>query len=177
MSLKLPYYFSKPPFEIHIQSLHEALDKIIPDFEGLVVEDKIGLFAKDMASIESLIPQINEVLFALTEEGERKKINPQNLEEKIAKIIRMASDHGTYLMFEFAAQNMIMGIMEQGKTKEVADYLYDAFKYAQTGALYEVIEELDRLLASNIPATLAPFITRERLSTLKDKIKNYLGVQ
>ena len=97
-------------------------------------------------------------------------------QKAIRKIIQDAIKFGNDIIIEFAAENIAMGITQLGKTKAVADYLADVMRYAQTGSLYEVLAEIQRLEGLGLPADLAPFITTERLALFKGKIQSYLGI-
>ena len=91
--------------------------------------------------------------------------------ERINSAITFANE----LMVKYAAQNVIMGITQANKTKDVADYLASVMRYAQSGSLYEVIAEIDRLIAAGIPANLDPFVNEARLLDFKAKVLEYLG--
>jgi hypothetical protein len=97
-----------------------------------------------------------------------------DITEHIRKIIRNAVMFGTDLMEEFAAENVMSGITQAGKTKQVADYLADVIRYVQTGSLYEVINEVDRLIAAGIPPELDPFVTQDILNNFKSRVLVYL---
>lgn len=90
-------------------------------------------------------------------------------------IIRQALAFFDELMTEFAGENIALGITQAGKTKDVADYLADVLRYGQTGSLYEVIAECDRLINEGIPAGLSPFVTETRLNSVKALIVAYLS--
>lgn len=100
----------------------------------------------------------------------QQELIKKQVEDKIKK----ALEFGQQLLIEFAAQNVIMGITQQGKTKEVADYLEAVVRYLSTGSLYEVINEINRLQSLEIPPHLAPFITNQRLEEFKGKILSFL---
>jgi predicted P-loop ATPase len=89
-------------------------------------------------------------------------------------VISEAMEFGRTLVVDFAAENVLMGITQAGKTKAVADYLSDVSRYTQTGSLYEVISEIDRLIQEGLPSDLEPFITESRLIAFKQKIIDYL---
>jgi len=90
-------------------------------------------------------------------------------------IIRSAIEFFNEIMTEFAGENISLGITQAGKTKDVADYLADVLRYGQTGSLYEVMSECDRLISEGIPAGLSPFVTETRLTTFKGLIQDYLS--
>lgn len=126
--------------------------------------------------------------FATEEAAQAYKL-ANNLEEEIetfeeelplasidfTAIVKDGINFGNDLIIAFAAENVSMGITQAGKTKAVADYLVDVTRYAQTGALYEVINEVDRLSTAGLPPELAPFITQTRLDAFKQKILDYLS--
>lgn len=95
--------------------------------------------------------------------------------EEVKIVVSSAIKFGTDLIIDFASENVLMGITQANKTKEVADYLSDLMRYAQTGSLYEVINEIDRLIAAGVPVELDPFITETRLNEFKSKVQNYLS--
>lgn len=92
-----------------------------------------------------------------------------------ATIVKNAINFGSELLVSFAAENVSMGITQAGKTKAVADFLTDVTRYSQTGALYEILAEVERLEALGLPEELAPFVTTERFASFKSKIQNYLN--
>lgn len=96
------------------------------------------------------------------------------IEEEIQLRVKSAINFGQELILNFAAENVLMGITQAGKTKDVADYLADLTRYAQTGSLYEVINEIDRLQAAGLPVDLEPFITQTRLNNFKQQILDFL---
>ena len=94
----------------------------------------------------------------------------------VRKIVSEAISFGSNLIIDFATENVLMGITQAGKTKEVADYLADVMRYAQSGSLYEVLAEVNRLQTAGLPAELAPFVTTDRMNEFKLKIEQYLGI-
>lgn len=98
-----------------------------------------------------------------------------NDKEKAILIVKNAVDFGQELIIEFAGENVALGITQAGKTKQVADYLSDVTRYVQTGSLYEVISEIDRLISNGLSTDLEPYITLDRLNTFKQKIVDYLS--
>lgn len=96
-------------------------------------------------------------------------------QETIMLLVANAMDFGNNLILEFAAENILMGITQAGKTKDVADYLSSLMRYTQTGSLYEVMAEIDRLIQTGLPPNLSPFITEERLLSFKTKVLEYLA--
>lgn len=94
----------------------------------------------------------------------------------VTSIINSAITFGSQLVISFAAENMLLGITQANKTKDVADYLANVLRYIQSGSLYEVINEINRLEAEGLPSELSPFITTPRLLLFKNKVEAYLGI-
>lgn len=89
-------------------------------------------------------------------------------------LINEAMLFGNELIITFAYENVLMGITQNNKTKAVADYLANLIRYTQTGSLYEVINEIDRLINEGLPVELEPYITETRLLNFRQKILDYL---
>lgn len=89
--------------------------------------------------------------------------------------VRAAISYGLTLMIDFAGENVGMGITQAGKTKDVSDYLIDVTRYLQTGSMYEVMNEIDRLILAGIPVELSPFVTEARMNAFKAKIVAFLS--
>ena len=96
--------------------------------------------------------------------------------QEVKKIVENAVAFGQNLIIEFATENVLMGITQAGKTKVVADYLQNVMRYAQSGSLYEVINEVNYLINETVPENLSPFVTEVRLNSFKSKIETYLGI-
>jgi hypothetical protein len=94
--------------------------------------------------------------------------------DEVKIVVSNAITFGHNLIVDFASENVLMGITQAGKTKDVADYLADLMRYAQTGSLYEVINEVDRLIATGLPVDLEPFITQARMEAFKQQVVDYL---
>lgn len=125
----------------------------------------------------SLIVHLSEEL-SLEQEQQVLQIvenhDPVDVTSQIRQIVRNARIFGEDLIDTFATENILMGITQAGKTKAVSDYLADVTRYAQTGSLYEVINEIDRLIALGIPSDLSPFVTNQRMNDFKQKVITYL---
>ena len=101
--------------------------------------------------------------------------NHRTPEEEVKIIVSNAIKFGQELIIDFASQNVLMGITQAGKTKDVADYLSNLMRYAQSGSLYEVINETNLLISQGLPSDLSPFITESRMNEFKQKVIDYLS--
>jgi len=103
-------------------------------------------------------------------------VDAPTLEEQMALYLEKDVDKFVKeMIYEFAAENIAMGITQAGKTKAVADELRDLNYYMRSYSLYEVMAEIDRLIAAGIDPTLAPFMTDARMTDFKNKIAGFLA--
>lgn len=99
-----------------------------------------------------------------------------NLVTYYENIVSASIDFFNKMMINCAAKNVLQGITQAGKTKEVADYFTEVIRYGQSGSLFEVINELDKKILEGVPIELSPFVTEEKLIYLKTQAANFLGV-
>jgi hypothetical protein len=71
------------------------------------------------------------------------------------------------LVVTVAAENVAMGITQQGKTKLVADTLMPVMNYGNTGSLWEAYNALSSIV---ITPEMAPYITEARREWMKNQI-------
>ena len=91
------------------------------------------------------------------------------------------------LIAEFAAENIVLGINQAGKTADLlglfekqinigAIYPISLKSCFDTGSLYVAIDVLNHLIANESLYTgLSPFVTVERLTIMRDKVINFLN--
>ncbi len=161
-------------FTVNLDRLHKTLKSLCSeDYDGLIASpEHLVAVLKNPNEPDSIL--IAEHWNSLTESSESTPTSDE-LKALAAKTVKAAIDYGQGLVVEFAAENILLGITASGKTKLVADYLADAMRYAQSGSLYEVAAELDRLLQEEVPSELAPFITTERLLQFKQKVMAFFA--
>lgn len=161
-------------FNVNLPRVHRHFKSICSsDYDGLVASSS-GLIAilknynaDDYALITQYWLELSEQAAATPDSYEITAL----YKAKIAEAMKFGHD----LVIEFAAENILLGITQAGKTKAVADYLEDILRYVQSGSLYEVLHEIDRLMHEGLPAELAPFVTEARLLAFKNKILAYLA--
>lgn len=95
----------------------------------------------------------------------------------VANSISAAATFGNQLIFQFAANNVLTGITQAGKTIPVALYLQTLGYYLRSGSLYAAITEIQNLIAdtSDAKAALSPFITNAILYNYMNQIQVYLN--
>lgn len=149
----------------NITTFHQAILNIVPEFLGFNVEDSQVTAEFSIEVTQALIDTVEAI------------VPPQESQVEIVQgIITNAMIFGQKLMVEFAAENVMMGITQAGKTKAIADYLANVIRYIQTGSLYEVINEINALELAGVPVELDPYISTARLDEFKAKVEAYLGV-
>lgn len=90
----------------------------------------------------------------------------------LKQAVQGAINFGQQLLVDFAAENVAMGITQDGMTKSVRQKMSEITSALQTGSLYDAIEEIDAIPAE---AKDAKYITDERLAAYKQRILDYLG--
>lgn len=92
---------------------------------------------------------------------------------KAQAAIKAAIDFGSELLVEFSTENVVMGITQDGMTKQVRQAMSEVISALQTGSLYDAIDEI-----GNVPenAKDGKYITDARLQEYRLKIEEYLGV-
>lgn len=98
----------------------------------------------------------------------------QSIQNAIANAQQFASN----LMQQFAAENVLLGITQAGKTGAVLDYLSDLLNCMVTGSLFQAIIVCDTIIndTSNTKTNTSPFVTNARITAYKNKIQDYLGI-
>lgn len=88
-------------------------------------------------------------------------------------VIKSASDFGSELASEFAAENVLMGITQDGMTGLVMERLSSVTDALNTGSLYEAITRLKTLPPDSFDLK---YITSARVLAFMNKIEGYLGL-
>lgn len=91
---------------------------------------------------------------------------------QVEKIVRAAMAFGNELIVEFSTENIMLGITQDGMTKQVRQTMSEVISALITGSLYDAIDEVDAIPES---AKDGKYITDERLQQYKAKIQEYLG--
>lgn len=88
--------------------------------------------------------------------------------------IKEATIFGESILKEFTIENVLLGITQAGKTRQVSDYCHKLSHYISTGSLYAAMEQVDYMISQGLDPTLDPFVTEARLLAYKQKIANFL---
>lgn len=94
--------------------------------------------------------------------------------ETTQKAVAAAIVFGNKLMTEFAAENVILGITQDGKTGEVLDKMASVMVALQSGSLYEAITRAKAIDPADYDAK---YVTHDRLYAFINKLEAYLGLQ
>lgn len=103
-------------------------------------------------------------------------IRPPSIDEIVLLKIQAAIKFGDAMIVQAASENVLQGISQAGKTKEVSDYLRSIARYLREGSLYAAIDEFNRLIAEGIPEEIQPFVTESKLNGAKNRVQTYLGL-
>lgn len=98
------------------------------------------------------------------------------LQEIIQRKIAAAIQFGNQFIVDAATENVIQGITQAGKTKEVSDFLSAIVRYLREGSLYAALAEIDFLVANGIPEGISPWVTVDKLQAAKIRIQIFLGI-
>lgn len=68
---------------------------------------------------------------------------------------------------QFAAENIAMGITQAGKTRLIANALYEVSVYGSTGSLWLAYDALSKV---KITPEMAPYLTEDRVQWMKNQM-------
>lgn len=91
----------------------------------------------------------------------------------LKQTVQSAINFGQQLLVDFAAENIKLGITQDGMTKTVRKNMAEVMSAISTGSLYDALDEIDAIPAE---AKDDKYITDERLEAYKQRIQDYLGV-
>lgn len=129
--------------------------------EMTIVDDEFGGHHYEYIVPKQYVVEIKD----LTNDVEYIKAN-------IEQVVLKAIQFGQKLSSEFIAENIMLGITQANKTKEVRNALNEVFNALQTGSLYDAIDEAKAVVyRDNV------FITDARLISFINKIETYLGLE
>jgi hypothetical protein len=99
--------------------------------------------------------------------------SPINMTEIVKNTVKNATSFGSELMIDFATENVLMGIAQDGMTSTVRKNMEQVILALTTGSLYDAITE-----AKSIPSEKKDYkyITDVRLLNFINKIEDYLGI-
>ena len=91
---------------------------------------------------------------------------------RCTQVVNNAINGWHNLVVTVAAENIAMGISQQGKTKLVADTLMTVMLYGSTGSLLQAYQALDAIV---ITPEMAPYITEDRRIWMKHQIMKIIA--
>jgi hypothetical protein len=102
---------------------------------------------------------------------DQEAIDAANAQTALKQAVQGAINFGNQLLVDFAAENIKLGITQDGMTKTVRQNMAEVMSAISTGSLYDAIEEIDAIPAE---AKDDKYITDERLAVYKQRILDYL---
>lgn len=157
------------------ESLHAQIEEV---FEHFLYVETVG------EGEESVV----NLYFSQYLEGEQTEVldsivNGHNLpgpsiSEIIDASLANAEKEGKRLIQKFKKENVLSGITQMNKTKEVSDYLHWMNHYLEQGSLYAAIQQVDIYIQDQNRANLQlePFVTDEVLTGYKHELQDYLNI-
>lgn len=91
-------------------------------------------------------------------------------QEALKSIVKKARQFGQDLMDEFATENILLGITQEGKTEEVLTKMSSIILSLQSGSLYVAIDQIKKFQGKD-----EKYLTDPRLLAFLNKIENYVG--
>lgn len=137
---------------------------VVTDEDGNVTVDPSYIYYAEVQAVEA----VEAHYIIQKKQGADQEMSRKNVEQ----IVRQAIAFGQNLLVEFSSENIIMGITQDGMTKQVRQAMSEIILAIQTGSLYDAIDEIDLIPAE---AKDGKYITDARLQEYKTKIQNYLG--
>lgn len=96
------------------------------------------------------------------------------IEQSIDQSVMSATEKGDDIVKRFKRENVILGI-DDLQIVQLHKLCHWLEHFLEAGSLKAAVIELDHLIM-NLDTTLTPFITLERLTSIKNEVQDYLGV-
>ena len=125
----------------------------------------------DQRAVEFVL-EGNEIV-AIEDEELKAQLVQQDTLRAITAAVAAAQTFGQKLMIEFAAENVMLGITQAGKTGEVLDKMAPTMAAMSSGSLYEAMDRAKAIDPADYDST---FVTHDRLWSFINKIEAYLGL-
>lgn len=130
----------------------------------------------DMSGVAS-VPQkywklIGDVPSEMSTE-EKQLVDQANLPNQIKAVVNNAMNFGSNLIFEFATENVLLGITQLGLTSHVRRTCVEVVSALTTGSLYDAIDEIKKISPDSLDANI---LTPERVLVFRNKIEQQLGI-
>lgn len=145
-----------------LKLFHQEIKIVVPEFDGFLCEDSVVTVLLTTEVTSEIVNKIEMII----------PPHPSQLSQ-IKRVINSASNFGMDLMNDFAAENVIMGITQDGMTGTVRKACSEVIDCLVTGSLYDAIKEV-----KSIPLEKkdSKYLTNARLTIFINKIETYLGI-
>jgi len=88
--------------------------------------------------------------------------------QAVAQLVIAAQMSFNTLVVAFAAENVIMGITNSGKTGLIAQTLQQVMYFGTSGSLWEALNALNQVVVTE---EMAPFLTTARVNWMKNQLQ------
>lgn len=136
-------------------------------------EDVINALQSRLVEATALKPAHYEYLLPAEYEVAIENLSAQAVKENVENAVGNAMGFGAKMLREFAAENILLGITQDGKTKSVRRAMSEVISALSTGSLYDAIDELRSIPEESKDLK---YITNARLLDAVNKIEAYLGL-
>lgn len=158
-------------------SLIQSYDANLNTYEQ-VFADMLLLDQSKQYSIQFFDEENYSILFPASNDSVPPPSEPIQLTQLqvYQNLITEAMAFGNDLMIQFAAENIILGITQAGKTGPVLVYTSTLINCLLTGSLYSAVDQINIMIndSSDTKSNLSPFITNARLTIYKNLIIAWL---
>lgn len=159
-------------FSVNLSKLRAALktllssdyDGLAASPDGLTVVFKVPVGDSDSTALSAYWDAVTPSTFAPT------------MEEIVQLKISTAIQFGNKVIVDASTANVLQGITQAGKTKEVSDFLRSLGRYLREGSLYAALVEIDALISQGVPEDIQTWVSADKLNGAKLKIQTFLGI-
>ncbi len=92
---------------------------------------------------------------------------PQTEYNEYAEVVELALNYWQQMVVTFAAENIAMGITQQGKTQLIASALQEVLTYGSSGSLWQAYAALSNV---QITPEMSPFLTTARIEWMRNSM-------
>ena len=132
----------------------------------------IGIGTMDQRAVTFELDGSNIV--AVEDADKKAEAEAADAKAAVQKAVAGAIAFGQGLITEFAAENVMLGITQDGKTGEVLDKMQHVMVAVQSGSLYEAIARAKAITPDQYDDK---YVTHDRIYAFINKLEAYLGLQ
>jgi hypothetical protein len=158
-------------FTVKLDRMSKYLASQTSNFDGMVAspDDLRVIFFTEPSQAE--IDLVNNYWNNSTQIGEQTP-NSEEIQLQYRAVVNSAMQFGNKVMLDFATENVLMGITQDGMTNAVRKAMTEVMSALLSGSLYDAIYEIRQIPAESKDVK---YVTDARLLVYVNKIETYLG--